>query len=315
MERHELEGVDPLRWNIIRTRLDALRRYSAIDAPTHEDAASFADEMEMHVESFQRLHRAWRVSGTAAAIAGSGANRGKRRKLSTSLPSEVHSCVLEAITRLGSRSAFKDIVKETRWICDRRGLKSPADPTIYQILMRAREQGGESSGPAEILIGQVRLKLPVRLDSKIVMPKVMLAVRSPDGVILAASVAADPMSQIDPGQLVGALATSGISGSIPIRATQEAASVAGSACVVPERREEISRRMASMLGRKIGLLGIVYREHCATDATKLPMSKQDEWVSPDDLVLALRLSAISNNRLRAGGNEPIAPLILEADNI
>lgn len=174
----DLTRLDPARWAEARLRVAVLRHWC--EKPRHRrvEAESAAERLGVSVKHFERLVAVWKKSGDIMQVAGGGANRGAPRG-SMRLPAETQKAVLAATAALGPRADFGAVQREAKARCDRLGTPEASAGMVHYLLMRARqfERAGDGAGSTDLIVGRVRVLLPVQTAAGVIAdPDLLLAV-------------------------------------------------------------------------------------------------------------------------------------------
>lgn len=188
----DLRGVDPRRRALVRRRLDVVRRYLALAAPTLEDDASFARELGLLPPSFLVLVRAYRTHRAAAAMPGAKVPM-KRTVRDARTPSpETEAAVAQAIHDLGPDATSVALLDRVDEICRVTGALTPSLGVVHLRRAKAR-RSAESVGVEGLVLDHIGLDLPVRTaDGPVSLPVLTLVIDGGVGAITGWSLATRP---------------------------------------------------------------------------------------------------------------------------
>lgn len=297
MDDLNMTGVDPMRWAEVRRRVAVVKDFLAISAPTEADRTSHAARLDLSVNQFYALVRAWQEYGRASAIAGSAATKGRKRATGPRhLDIEVKKLAIDVIAALGPDVTNAEAVAAVRRAADEKGMKAPSKSTIWNMLMETRRDRASSTANAGLIVGRCFLRLPVSTDGTIGFPPIMLAVRDGDGAVVAASLstADDVTDRIAP-VVVEAAGGSEI--------LVEGASASAFEITYAETRRatpyRIRTALSRALGRGIGNVQLVYQPARAVAPSAVLRNSKDRALTSDDAEKAIR-AAIDEHNLKRG---------------
>lgn len=291
----DMSGVDPLRYAEMRMRVAVIREFIATERTPKAVRESFAARLGVGEKQFMRLVAAWRALGDkarAAELDGATSGKGSQRRRRGGLSAEVRAIVADVIGDLGSDATLSATLAAARRLAADRGVKPPARSSVWNLLMEARSEGAPSRQEPGTVSGSVLARLPVVTrestgtgdgnDTGTMYPVIALAVRSPDGVILAYEV---EIGATEPGARQ--------------RVIQQAS---GSMNGEPLLDDDDGHRLTALLGRRIARIGIIHRPSLASPATALVRSRRDAPISPDDACRLIAAAVADHNHVRAGGS-------------
>ena len=205
MSEPDFSGIDPLRVPEARRRVEAIRRYLALEAPSSADTTRIASTIGLSRVQFGRLVRAWRDHRDAALLV-----VGKRGPATRDYGVDTRALAImqRAIAETGAETTLNALAAEIDQHCMARGIAPPARGTINNHLKKARARGGTAiSGPPKIVVGRGWFHLPIVGVPHETMPMVLLAVALPERFILAFDVCLDASEPPHPGELVEKIAS------------------------------------------------------------------------------------------------------------
>ena len=180
----DLKGVDPSRRGVIKRRVDAIRRYLDLDAPTFKDDDAFARELGICRNHFLMLVRSWEIHGRADALP--GARRRQERRTNPG------SCSAEAIMAQALREApgasVASIHRRAVMLAAAAGLPRPSWTAVAARVHRSGppRAAPDMEGKGTIVLGRCATDLRIRVSADRVVPLALaIAVRIADRAILA----------------------------------------------------------------------------------------------------------------------------------
>ncbi|WP_206240463.1 hypothetical protein [Novosphingobium terrae] len=273
MKEIDLSGVDAMRRPEARRRVGVVVDFLRIASPTDADRADHAAKLGLSVNQFSALVRAWRMHGSAAKLAGSGAHRGSSRRPSRlSVPAKAKDEAKRIIAAMGVDAPFVRIHEAVLARCVELKVSPPSRSTLWNMVMASRSQphdGGEG-----IVVGTCAIRLPMLREGDIVMPMISLAVRTADGAVVAAALGNGQWSEF-----LACKATE----AMPVRADMallHAGQVDGVTAVLPSAaRTELSR----VVGRGIAGIKLLYQPSKAIKPARLLKTKDDQPLTEADM--------------------------------
>ena len=185
MDDIDLDGVDPARRFAIRARVQVLRRYFALVAPTKADEEMFAAELGIRRMQFQNLAKAWNEYGRASALPGA------RRRSRVSRPARItptaESAIEEAIRR-APEGTVAEIARIAGDLANGRGEEPPGWLAVSRRVEAARALLAATVKPTRtIVVGRCATDMRTTSRSGGVVPIVLaLALWVDDTSILSA---------------------------------------------------------------------------------------------------------------------------------
>ena len=276
----DLTGVDPLRIEEVRRRVIAVKSYLRITEPTDQDRRRHAGELNLSVNQFLGLVRAWKEHGHAAAIAGAGAARGTPRSAGPRhLPTVSKDAAREVVAALGPDVPHVEAVQAVEARCASLGVKSPSKSTIWNMVMAARRDAAQKIHCNDIVVSRCHAKLPVAQDGVVVFPWIVLTVDASKGVVLAATM--DEESAIEP-TVASALMRFPAGARIVVDqgiAKQLESNLPPHVAVRPSAARTAT---AKALGRGFGTIELIYQLSRAIDPRRVLRSRMDAALKPAD---------------------------------
>jgi hypothetical protein len=275
MDELDLSGVDALRWPEVRRRVDVVRDFLKIAAPTEADQAASAGRLGLSVNQFMALVRAWRQHRSAAMIAGSGAHRGAARSPSRlSVQKEAREASWQVIDEIGADGSFAHIHREVQTRCANQKLSPPSRSTLWNMVMSRRK--GRRGADGGIVVGTCRVRLPMEHDGAITLPPLTIAVRLGDGGIVAVALSVQDWSEF--------LSAAALRGS-PIRVDEELlrSPTRPSEGIIPVGGTVARSSLSRALGRGIDSVQLIYQPSRAVPAERLLKTKDDRPLSTRDM--------------------------------
>lgn len=299
LDEIDLTGVDPLRREEVRRRIAVVRGYIALGVPTDADRRSHAQRLNLSVNQFMALVRAWRDQPRPGSVAGSGYERGVRRRGGPKqLAPDVKAATEEGLANLEPGATLSAAVIVVAEACEQAGCEAPSQATIWKMLMEQRVGQFAPDMEGVLIIGVCWVRLPMKDPVGIVMPQLTMAVRAVDGHILGATLSKDPVRR----SLVAMLGASspnlkdirvdeGLAAAVTARSGIEVTVSPGSM---------VRRQLTRVVGIRIGSLRLVLNGRGRGDAAHLLRSRKDSPLTPADASAVIR-GAIDKHNLRCGG--------------
>lgn len=177
------------------------------------------------------------------------------------------------------------------------GLHTPSRVTVWRRLMALRQVRGHVSGAGDVIVVECRAQLPVLSDGEISMPSLLVAARTSDGLIVAATLLRDARQDVRR-----------IGGAIRARRHADVVSIDRTyADGFGDPRESllhltpgVARRiLARAIGKAFGRLRLRYNLS-RTDPEKLLTTKDDRPLSPRDAKTVIEEAIGVHNAGRSG---------------
>lgn len=287
----DMSGVDPLRYAEMRRRIAVIREFIATERKPKTVREAFAARLGVGEKQFMRLVSTWCALGDdarAAQLDGATSGKGGRRPRRGGLKPETRAVVADVINNLGSDASLAAMLEAVRHLAASRGVAPPARSSIWNMLMEARSQGAPSHQEPGVVTGVVFARIPVVIASDdnltldAIHPAIALAVRSPDGAILAYDVGMGAINA-DARRLV-------------LRPTFGEGPEDADADV----GDDDEHRLPALLGGRIAGIRILHRPSLASPAASLVRSRRDAPISPDDAHRLIAVAIAEHNEARAG---------------
>ncbi|WP_120108132.1 hypothetical protein [Tsuneonella suprasediminis] len=276
----DLSGVDPLKLTEIRRRVAVVRSYLRIAEPDEGDRAEHASKLDLSINQFLALVRAWSLQEKASALSGSGASKGAPRpKGRRNLPVASKTAAQEVIAAADANASLIEIVDRVAERCGKLGVATPSRSTIWNMLMEARRASPGTDNHATV-ISRCHVKLPVQKARHLVYPDLTLAVSEANGEIIFASLGDH---DLDADKLTEALKDGLLTGPFKID-SEIAASLQLPEMVDFQAMKATAARTATarILGRGIGSLDLIYHRSRSREPHELLRSKKDAPLSSED---------------------------------
>ena len=308
----DLSGVDPLRLVEIRRRVAVVKSYLQIKAPNEADRRKHAFELDLSVNQFLALVRAWSQQQKASAISGAGTAKGSPRPGGRrALPTASKATARQVIGEADTNSSLVEIVRLVRQRCEAIGVSPPSRSTIWNMVMEARrnDPGTEDRGT---LVSRCHVRLPVKIDAEIEFPMLTLALDRGSGAIVLAALD-DALS------LAPYLADAVEAGTIaePVTVDEELTERIQTMKVTSLKRVPATAartETARILGRGVGSLDLIYQHSRARRPEDMLRSRKDAALSEEDAARIIVEQLDAHNAARSA-KPPIVPQRLQpADN-
>lgn len=291
MDELDLSGVDAMRRPEVRRRVNVVRDFLNIVAPTEADKVASAKSLGLSVNQFMALVRAWLAYGSAAKLAGSGAHRGATRRPSRlSVPAEAKQQALKVIEEVGADSPFVDVHRLVRARCAELKLAPPSRSTLWNMVMDCRK--GRRGDDRSLVVGTCFVRLPTVAGETIELPSLTMAVRAGDGAIVAAGLSRSGWTTF-----LISVATSGASLQVD-KNLLASAELIPSEVVVPIAGTAARSSMARILGRGIDNLHLIYQPSRAVPPQRLLKTKDDRPLSLQDAREMVDAAIARHNHIR-----------------
>lgn len=274
----DLSGVDPLKLTEIRRRVAVVRSYLRIAEPDENDRAEHASKLNLSINQFLALVRAWSLQEKPSALSGSGASKGSPRpKGRRNLPVASKTAAQEVIAAADANASLIEIVDRVAKRCGKLGVATPSRSTIWNMLMEARRASPGTDNHATV-ISRCHVKLPVQMARQLVFPDITLAVSEANGEIIFAS-----PGGFDANKLTEAIKNGLLTG--PFKIDSEIAASLQLPEMVdfqPIKATAARTATARILGRGIGSLDLIYQRSRSREPHELLRSKKDAPLSSED---------------------------------
>lgn len=157
----DLSGVDPARRAEIRRRVEVVRAYLEISAPSLADDRRHAGALGLGVAQFMNLVRIWREHRQASALPGARIRR-DRGRWTPVIGEDVEAIVRAVIDQLGADANPTAIQREVEARCGGAGLRPPSIDTTRARVLAARGDGvSETAAIHSAVLDHVALGIPV----------------------------------------------------------------------------------------------------------------------------------------------------------
>ncbi|WP_294293737.1 hypothetical protein [uncultured Sphingomonas sp.] len=270
MSELDLSGIDPLRRDEVRRRIEVLDRYLAIKHPKRTDAQRHADEIGIGIAQFYRLAKTWRLHRKPQMV-GAG-ERGRPRTRRDGVPPKSRSIVAEVIDELGADAKLADLLREVARRCEAAGTVTPSRGALWTYVMDSRATSRiRTDEPRRIVVGRFWAELPTVHGGGTMFPEVAIALLLPKRTITGTDISLDPGKRASAAlALARAFATMG---DVPADLQVEV-SVADREEVLPVHLARLGREpvragrstgttIVGNLGRMVGGMRIRHRPHTA----------------------------------------------------
>lgn len=298
MSELDLSGIDPLRRDEVRRRIEVLERYLAIERGTRADAERHAREIGIGVAQFYRLTKAWRLHRRPDVVGAGERGRPKVRK--DGVPQASRRIVDEVVQDVGANAKLEDLLMEVRRRCAAAGTPAPSRGALWTYVMDARATSPIRTGERRrLVVGRFWAELPTVHGDVIMFPEVAIALLLPDRRIVGTDVSLDPSKRAS---IALALARAfAAMGDVPADFDVEV-SAADREEVLPVHLARLGREPArgggststtivQNLGRVIGGMRVLHRSHAAKPERLLrarTVSPLDAATSAAEVELAVR---------------------------
>jgi hypothetical protein len=293
----DLTGVDPLRINEVRRRVEVVKSYLEVPQPDENDRRRHAGMLGLSVNQFMALVRAWREHGRAVAMSGAGAARGTpRASVPRSLPERSKQVARSAILSLAPDTSLAGAVRTVTARCAALGLQAPSKSTIWNMMMALRRDSPVQSGAGSIVIARCHAKLPVELEGHVFFPSLTLATDTGSGIISAVSVG---YGEVEMPTIARDLL--GQSPLTPIQAGRDVAAKGdfrGCRLIKPSAARTATARV---LGRGFGSIDLIYQISRSIDPKSVLRARKD---TPLQVADAQRLICEQLTKHNAGRQSP-----------
>jgi hypothetical protein len=293
----DLTGIDPVHWAEARRRVAILREWCATARHSKAEGEVYARRMGVSVKHFARLVAVWRKHGDVVRIAGAGSPRGTPRK-AVRLPAATHRAIAETIAELGSSADFELVRREAERRCEAAGTRTASTGMVHHLLMRARQQGeaADSATKPVILIGRVRLLLPVDVGSGVAEPDLLLAMVKCGGQILGHRLILNDNLAASASELLAELSTEGgaMEGATTILSSDVARALGGAPRPAAKHGKR-SRLLSKELGSSLAGLPVRHQgKRCESHGIASALN-------PEDAAEAVEAAVAKHNASRRPG--------------
>lgn len=298
MSEIDFSGVDPLRLTGTRRRIEVVRNYLSIKKPTAADREEAARMLGIGPQQFMNLVRAWRLQGSAVAIAKAGGQSGAPRPpRKRGLPQPTRAAAEEALRDLPASATHKAAIAAVHALCERRGTRPPSDSMISYLRLAVRRSGIAADGEPGVVIGRAIAGLPMMEVDATTLPELVIAASTADGRVIAAALLAP--GDAAPGEIATAVSaeTPALPGPLTIGADDKTlAAKFATARVVS--RFAAGRLLAKAIGRGIDGVRLSYGPLASRDPKRLLRAKADEPLTIGDALAVLTTAMIAHNAAR-----------------
>lgn len=298
MSEIDFSGVDPLRLAGTRRRIEVVRNYLSIKKPRATDREAAARTLGIGPQQFMNLVRAWRLQGSAAAIANAGAQAGgPRTPRKRGLPPLSRAAAEEALRDLPASATHKAAIAAVHALCEQRGTRPPSDSMISYLRLTVRRSGTAADGEPGIVIGRAIAGLPMLEVGAVTLPELVIVASTADGrVISSALLAPRDAAPADIAIAVGA-ENAALAGPVTIGVDDEALAATFPLAKVVSRFAA-GRILAKAIGRGIDGVRLSYGPLASSDPKRLLRAKADEPLTREDALAALMTAMIAHNAAR-----------------
>lgn len=190
----DLAGVNPTRRPLIRRRIEALRYFLEIEAPTTDDERKAAASIDMSLESFQRLHRSWVLTRAPAALPGGSTPARTPKRRAPALSPDLERVIEDVIASLGPAASSTRVHREVADRCHRAGMRVPDQSTVYFRFVEARAKMVDEDAAPSFALDHAAIELPVRTQHGDQLPVLSVIMALPGGRIVAHALSLEPPS-------------------------------------------------------------------------------------------------------------------------
>jgi len=303
MKDIDLSGVDPLRRREARRRVEILNRFLAIDSPTTADAARHAEEIGIGVPQFYRLAKAWRIHRDPGSV---GAGKvGTRRTRRDGIDPLAKSIVSAVIADVGADAPHEEISIEVVRRCEAAGVRPPSRGVLWTYVMDCRATSPINTGqPRRVVLGRVWAKLPTRHAEDEIFPEMVLALLLPDRLILGTDISCNPARKASASLALARAFASMSTNFSPVEVLVEAGDAdevapvhLGRLGTMPQPyKASVSRLLSANLGRRIGGLGLLYRQHTAKTG-RLLSARSTSAIECELAIAEIERSVLAHNEV------------------
>ena len=292
MIRPEISGVNPMRLREVERRIGVLESFIAIEHPTQADKEAHALRLGIGARQFEVLLAAWRREGRGGSLPTSGASRGKTRAGGPRrLPKESLEVAHRVLEALGSDETLAKAAQEVWAACGRARTPKPSRSTIFNLMMKVRNdvggRGPDAPASTGTVVARCHLRMPVLDDGALVMPEIALAVARSNGAVLAAELSPGPESAML--DLIDRPEPPFERLVVADDMTDNGSERPGCAIAVQTVPSRTARRMlARAIGRGLGDVGLIYDIGRAMPPERLLTTRFDQPLSWEQAAEVLR---------------------------
>ncbi len=241
-------------------------------------------DLDLSVNQFLALVRAWSQHEKASALSGAGAAKGSPRpKGRCSLPAASRDAAKEVVNAADADTSLVEIVRQVSERCGRLGVATPSRSTIWNMLMESRRASLGTDNDATV-ISRCHVRLPVRSGGRLEFPRLVLAVDEASGAIIFAAIEGGTQWME---AMVEAIRDETLTGALKV--DEEIVDVLHA----PEGTElqaikatAARTATARILGRGFGSLDLIYQRTRSRQPKDMLQSRKDAPLSSED---ALRI--------------------------
>lgn len=293
----DLSGVDPMRRVEVRRRIAVVRSFVALAAPDDDDVRRHAAMLDLSINQFKALVRAWRAQPSADSMAQSGRSKGKPRPVGPrQLDAEVKATAEAAIAGLSPTATIAQGTAAVAAACETRGLTVPKATTVWKMMTAARRLQVDPAGRGMVVVGRCWVKLPVLDGDDLVTPSVTLVVRAYDAAIVGATLLSDAAT--DAALITLARGQSDVRTLLIDERMIGSDPGAADAIGKTYPASTIRRRLSRILGDRIGKVQPIYKAGAETRPERLLRSRKDRPLSSTDAAVVIRAAIDMHNAER-----------------
>ncbi|HEX8554581.1 MAG TPA: hypothetical protein VF695_07735 [Sphingomonas sp.] len=296
----DLSGVDPLRRAEVRRRIAVVKSFLALAAPDDDDRRHHAEMLDLSINQFKALVRAWLAYPTASNIAQSGRSRGVPRATGPRhLDTEARATAEAAVAKLSPDVTLVRAMGAVASACEARGLEVPKKTTVWKMMIAARRLQVDQSGRGVIVVGRCWLRLPVMDGETLVTPSVALAVRAYDAAIVGATLRSDAVTGA---ALVALAASQPDMANIDIDEGFVNTHSADAQTIATLSSPSVIRsRLSRIIGNRIGKVRPIFKTGAEARPERLLRSRKDRPLSQADAAAVIRDAIDAHNAERGAG--------------
>lgn len=298
MPEIDLSGVAPLRRAETRRRVKVIRNYLSIKKASVIDKETAARSLGIGTQQFTNLVRAWRIHGSAAAIAKAGANAGASRPpRKRGLPSSTRAAAEEALRKLPASASHKEAIAAVHAKCKLRKTRPPCDSMISYLRLAVRHSGAAADGDPGVVIGRAIAALPMLENGGMSLPEIVIAVSSGDGSIISAAIIG--RGEPPPKDFEAATSQSVRSLKGPLTIGEDDKALAATLPLAKlVSRFAAGRLLAKALGRGVGGIRLSYGPLASTDPGRALRAKADAPLDRREALAILKVALAVHNSTR-----------------
>lgn len=186
MKEPDFSGVEPTRLVEVHRRIATIERYIDLKRPSGSDTVAAAASLGMTRWQFTRLVAAWRNHRDPTMLVRSRTGQSHRDYGVDALAKRI---TIDEIRRVGMGAEISNVAPAVEATCEKRSIKPPSRPTIYNQILSERRKGGlRFDGSPCIVIGRIWFQLPIKADYS-TLPCALVALALPERAILAYDIA------------------------------------------------------------------------------------------------------------------------------